>query len=184
SEVWSPISSPTHEHLNNYLQNEELIISESAKDKVVDETKNQKATSKGKLPASKLYELKSVCPKVGEKERGTSEIKLKIEENYDYSEDVAILKSIYHYFLNHGVIPYPNYSENFINYIETSIFNLKFRSQELKTKIIMIERRFLTIFKITGYDPNIINSIYREMFLLVYGFMGLIWETIIKLAKR
>ncbi|KAH0671024.1 hypothetical protein KY290_026022 [Solanum tuberosum] len=49
SEVWSPISSPPHDHFNNNLQNEESIISESAKDKVEDEIEDHKATGKGKL---------------------------------------------------------------------------------------------------------------------------------------
>ncbi|KAG5595326.1 hypothetical protein H5410_036558 [Solanum commersonii] len=114
-----------------------------------------------KLPTFELYELKCVCPKIGEKGKspmsefyelkhinkptfsnliqgGMPKIKLKKGDNYDYYQDVAILKSIYHYFFNHGVIPYPNYSENFINYIEASIPNLKFRGQALKTKIILL----------------------------------------------
>uniref|UniRef100_M1DHZ6 Uncharacterized protein n=1 Tax=Solanum tuberosum TaxID=4113 RepID=M1DHZ6_SOLTU len=195
SEVWSPISSPPHDHFNNNLQNEESIISESAKDKVVDEIEDQKATGKGKLSTSDLYEMKCVCPKNGEKGKcpmpkfyelkpiskpkfsnlvqgGTSEIKLKTKDNYDYYQDVAILKSIYHYFFNHGVIPYPNYSKNFINYIEASIPNLKFSGRTLKTKIIMLERRFLSILKIVGYDPNIINPIHREIFHLSMGLWG------------
>uniref|UniRef100_M1DFP1 Uncharacterized protein n=1 Tax=Solanum tuberosum TaxID=4113 RepID=M1DFP1_SOLTU len=98
-----------------------------------------------------------------------SEIKLKKEDNYDYYQDVAILKSIYHYFFNHGVIPYPNYSENFINYIDSSIPNLKFHGLALKAKIILLEKRFLTILKIVGYDPNIINPIQREIFDLSMG---------------
>ncbi|KAK4713396.1 hypothetical protein R3W88_019303 [Solanum pinnatisectum] len=91
---------------------------------------------------------------------------------YTRRNDIAILKSIYHYFFNHGVIPYPNYSDNFVNYIETSIPNLKFRGQALKTKIILLERRFVTILKIAGYDPNIINLIYREIFDLSMGLWG------------
>ncbi|WMV37262.1 hypothetical protein MTR67_030647 [Solanum verrucosum] len=103
---------------------------------------------------------------------GTSEIKLKREDNYDYYQDIAILKYIYHYFFNHGVIPYPNYSENFINYIEASIPNLKFHGQALKTKIILLKRRFLFILRIVGYDPNIINPIHREIFDLSMGLWG------------
>ncbi|WMV37311.1 hypothetical protein MTR67_030696 [Solanum verrucosum] len=192
SAVWSPISSPPHDHFNNDLENEESIIFEYANDKVVDEIEEQKATEKGKLPTFELYELKCVCPKIGGKGKspmpefyelkninkpsfsnliqgGTSDIKLKKEDNYDYYQDVAILKSIYHYFFNHGVIPYPNYSENFINYIEVSIPNLKFRGQALKTKIILLERRFVIILKIAEYDPNIINPIHREIFDLSIG---------------
>ncbi|WMV37320.1 hypothetical protein MTR67_030705 [Solanum verrucosum] len=82
------------------------------------------------------------------------------------------LPSIYHYFFNHGVIPYPNYSENFINYIEASIPNLKFRGQALKTKIILLERCFLTILKNAGYDPNIIHPIHCEIFDLSMGLWG------------
>ncbi|KAG5597749.1 hypothetical protein H5410_038981 [Solanum commersonii] len=44
SEVWSHISSPPFDQLKNDLQNEESIISESAKIKIVDEIKDQKAT--------------------------------------------------------------------------------------------------------------------------------------------
>ncbi|KAK6784140.1 hypothetical protein RDI58_017594 [Solanum bulbocastanum] len=195
SEVWSPISSPPLGHFNNDLENEESIISKSANDKVEDKIKDQKATEKGKLPTFELYELKCICPKIEEKGKSpmpkfyelkhinkltfsnliqgeTSEIKLKKEDNYDYYQDVAILKSIYHYFFNHGVIPYPNYSENFINYIEVSIPNLKFRGQALKTKNILLERHFLTILKIVGYNPNIINPIHREIFDLSMGLWG------------
>ncbi|KAG5615854.1 hypothetical protein H5410_015678 [Solanum commersonii] len=99
----------------------------------------------------------------------TSEIKLKTEDNYDYYEDVSILKFIYHYFFNHGVIPYSNYSENFINYIEASIPNLKFHGQALKSKIIMLEKHFLIILRIAVYDPNIINPIHREICDLSMG---------------
>ncbi|KAK6785538.1 hypothetical protein RDI58_018993 [Solanum bulbocastanum] len=189
SEAWSHISSPPHDHFNNDLQNVESIISESAKNKV-----DQKATEKEKLPESHLYEMKCVCPKIGEKGKspmaefyelksiskpkfsnliqgGTSE-KLKKEDNYDYYQDLAILKSIYHYFFNHGVIPYPNYSEHFINYIEASIPNLKFCGLALKTKIILLEKRFLAILKIAGYDPNIINPIHCEIFNLSMGLWG------------
>ncbi|KAG5597748.1 hypothetical protein H5410_038980 [Solanum commersonii] len=56
---------------------------------------------------------------------GTSENELMKEDEYDYNHDLAILKSIYHYFFNHRVTPYP-YLENFINYIEASIPNMKF----------------------------------------------------------
>ncbi|KAG5595310.1 hypothetical protein H5410_036542 [Solanum commersonii] len=128
--VWSPISSPPHDHFNNDLENKESIISEYANDKVVEEIEEQKATEKGKLPTFELYELKYNINKPSSSnliQGGTSEIKLKKEDNYDYYQDVAILKSIYHYFFNHGVISYPNYSENFINYFEASIPNLKFR---------------------------------------------------------
>uniref|UniRef100_M1DD20 Uncharacterized protein n=1 Tax=Solanum tuberosum TaxID=4113 RepID=M1DD20_SOLTU len=193
SEVWPPISSPPHDHFNNNIQNGESIISESTKDKVVDEIEDQKATKKEKLSTFDLYEMKCVCPKIGEKVKSpmpefyelkpigkhafsniiqgqTSEIKLKKEDNYDYYQDVAILKSIYHYFFNHGVILYPNYSENFINYIEASIPNLKFHGQTLKSKINMLEKRFLIILRIAVYDPNIINPIHREIWSLwIYG---------------
>ncbi|KAK4733644.1 hypothetical protein R3W88_007905 [Solanum pinnatisectum] len=142
-----------------------------------------------------MYEMKCVCPKLGRNGKspmpefyelkrigkpafsniiqgGTFEIKFKKEDNYDYYQDVAILKSIYHYFFNHGVIPYPNYSKNFINYIEASIPNLKFRGQALKTKIIILQRRFLFFLKIARYDPNIINPIHREIFGLSMGLWG------------
>ncbi|KAG5614803.1 hypothetical protein H5410_014627 [Solanum commersonii] len=157
SEVWSPISSPPYDHFNNDIQSKESIISEFAKDKVVNEIEDQKATEKGKLPAFDLYEMKCVCPKHGEKGKspmpefyelkpigklafsniiqgGTSEIKLKKEDNYDYYQDVAILMSLYHYFFNHGA----------------SIPNLRFR----------------------GYGPNIINPIHREIFDLSMDLWG------------
>ncbi|KAK6793809.1 hypothetical protein RDI58_007262 [Solanum bulbocastanum] len=156
---------------------------------------DQKATEKGKLSAFDLYEMKCVCPKIGEKGKSpmpefyelkpigkpafsniiqgeTSKIKLKNEDNYDYYQDVAIIKSIYHYFFNHGVIPYPNYLENFINYTESLIPNLKFHDQALKSKIIMLAKRFLMILRIAVYDPNIINSIHCESFDLSMGLWG------------
>ncbi|KAK4716267.1 hypothetical protein R3W88_014605 [Solanum pinnatisectum] len=118
-----------------------------------------------------FYELKPISKPTFSNlvQGGTSEIKVKKEDNYAYYQDVAILKSIYHYFFNHGVVSYPNYLENFINYIETLIFNLKFFGLALKTKIIMLERHFLTILKIAEYDPNIINPIHREIFNLSMG---------------
>ncbi|KAG5595332.1 hypothetical protein H5410_036564 [Solanum commersonii] len=41
-------------------------------------------------------------------QRGTSETDWKKEDRYGYDNDLAILKFIYHYFFNHGVIPYPS----------------------------------------------------------------------------
>ncbi|KAK4733975.1 hypothetical protein R3W88_008236 [Solanum pinnatisectum] len=170
SEVWSLISSPPDDHFNNNIQNEESIISGSTKDTVVDEIEEQKATEKGKLSAFNMYEMKCVCPKIGEKGKSpmpefyelkpvgkpafsniiqgeTSKIKLKKEDNYDY------------------------YQDNFIDYIEASIPNLKFHGQALKRKIIMLEKCFLIILRIAVYDPNIINPFIMNFLtcLWVYG---------------
>ncbi|KAM3301954.1 hypothetical protein P3S67_016456 [Capsicum chacoense] len=118
---------------------EESIIPEPAK-----------ATGKRKLPASEVYQLKCVFTKTEEKGKqpmsesfelkpinvptfsnlergGTSENKLKNEDDYDYNHDLAILKAIYHNYFNRGVIPHPPYSKNFIDYIEASVPNVKFR---------------------------------------------------------
>ncbi|TMW83037.1 hypothetical protein EJD97_003187 [Solanum chilense] len=162
SEVWSPISSPPHD-----LHNVESVISESAKDEI-----DQKAIEKGKSPMPESYELKTISnPNFSNLiQGGTSEIELKKE--YDYCQDLAILKSIYHYYFNHGMIPYPNYSENFINYIEASIPNLKFRGLALKAKIVLLERRFLAVVRIAGYNPNINNPVHREIFNLSMGLWG------------
>ncbi|KAK4733646.1 hypothetical protein R3W88_007907 [Solanum pinnatisectum] len=133
-----------------------------------------KLGEKGKSPMPEFYELKPIGRPAFSNiiKGGTFEIKLKKEDNYDYYQDVAILMSIYHYFFNHGLIPYPNYLENFINNIEASIANLKFRGQTLKSKIIILERHFLFILRIAGYDPNIINPIHREIFDLSMGLWG------------
>ncbi|KAG5605982.1 hypothetical protein H5410_027474 [Solanum commersonii] len=97
---------------------------------------------------------------------GTSENELKKEDEHVYHHHLAILKSIYHYLFNHGVIPYP-YSENFIDYIKASVPNLKFHGKELVTKIVALEHQFFSIVEMTtGYDPNIINPIHREIFNL------------------
>ncbi|KAF3661457.1 hypothetical protein FXO38_05298 [Capsicum annuum] len=120
----TPISTPPRE---------ESVISEPAK-----------ITGKRKLPESEVYQLKRVFVKTEEKgkhtmfesyelkpinvptfsklERGvTSENKLKKEDDYDYNHDLAILKAIFHFYFNHGVIPHSPYSKNFIDYIEVSI---------------------------------------------------------------
>ncbi|KAG5597739.1 hypothetical protein H5410_038971 [Solanum commersonii] len=179
--VLSPISSPPHKdhhpsHFNNDLQNEESIIS-------ADETKDQKATGKGKLqeselkymfskveergrcPMSESYELKPINkPTFSNLEQGgTSENESKKEDEYDYDHDLAILKSIYHYFFNHGVIPY-TYSESFVDYIEASIPNLKFHGRKLVIKIVALEHQFFSIMEITASAghylvPDIIHPV-------------------------
>uniref|UniRef100_M1DLI0 Uncharacterized protein n=1 Tax=Solanum tuberosum TaxID=4113 RepID=M1DLI0_SOLTU len=190
--VLSPISSPPHEdhhppYFNNDLQNEESTIS-------ADETEDQKATGKGKLqeselkymfskveekgkrPMSESYELKPINkPTFSNLEQGgTSENESMKEDEYDYDLDLAILKSIYHYFFNHGVIPYP-YSENFIDYIEASISNLKFHGQELVTKILALEHQFFSIMEMTaeaGHYPDKIHPVFCEIFYLSMGLWG------------
>ncbi|KAF3681043.1 putative F-box protein CPR30-like isoform X5 [Capsicum annuum] len=84
-----------------------------------------KVDEKGKcvnMPES--YEMKPInLPIFSNFEpEGTSENELKNEEDdYEsmtiYNQDLAILKSIHHYHSNHGVVPYPPYSEKFIDYI-------------------------------------------------------------------
>ncbi|KAH0671025.1 hypothetical protein KY290_026023 [Solanum tuberosum] len=190
--VLSPIFPPPHEdhhpsHFNNDLQNEESTIS-------ADETEDQKATGKGKFQES---ELKCMFSKVEEKGKhpisesyelnpinkptffnleqgGPSENESKKEDEYNYDHDLAILKSIYHYFFTHGVIPYP-YSENFIDYIEASIPNLKFHGQKLVTKIVALEHQFFSIMEMTaeaGHYPDIIHPVFRETFYLSMGLWG------------
>uniref|UniRef100_K4CH82 Uncharacterized protein n=1 Tax=Solanum lycopersicum TaxID=4081 RepID=K4CH82_SOLLC len=172
-------------HFNNDLQNEESTIS-------ADETEDQKSRGegelqeselkymlskveeKGKRPMSESYELKSINkPTFSNLERGgTSENESMKEDEYDYDHDIAILKSIYHYFFNHGVIPYP-YSENFINYIEASISNLKFHGLELLTKILALEHQFFSMIEITaGRYPVIMHPVFREIFYLSMGLWG------------
>ncbi|KAM3302423.1 hypothetical protein P3S67_016925 [Capsicum chacoense] len=114
----------------------------------------------------KSYELKPINMPIfsNNKQGGTSENELKTKDDYDYNQDLAILKSIYHYHSNHGVFPYPPYSEKFLDYIETSIPNLKCRGQELETKIITLEQHFLTVMNMAahmGYYPEIIHPIYQ-----------------------
>ncbi|KAH0672626.1 hypothetical protein KY284_023713 [Solanum tuberosum] len=97
---------------------------------------------------------------------GTSENELKKEDEYDYHHDLAILKFIYHYLFNHGVIPYP-YSENFIDYIEASVPNLKFHGKELVTKIVALEHQFFSIVEMTAgvrHYPDIIHHVFRKNF--------------------
>ncbi|XP_049396320.1 uncharacterized protein LOC125860406 [Solanum stenotomum] len=129
--VVSPISSPPYEdyhpsHFNNDLQNEESTISADKTEDQESELKYMflKVEEKGKCPVSETYELKPINkPTFSNLEQGgTSENESIKKDEYDYDLDLAILKSLYHYFFNHGVIPYP-YSENFIDYIEASISN-------------------------------------------------------------
>uniref|UniRef100_M1DU81 Uncharacterized protein n=1 Tax=Solanum tuberosum TaxID=4113 RepID=M1DU81_SOLTU len=190
--VLSPIFPPPHEdhhpsHFNNDLQNEESTIS-------ADETEDQKVTGKGKLQESELkymfskveekgkrsisesYELKPINkPTFPNLEQGgPSENESKKEDEYDYDLDLAILKSIYRYFFNHGVIPYP-YSENFIDYIEASIPNLKFHGQKLVTKIVALEHQFFSIMEMTaeaGHYPDKIHPVFCEIFYLSMGLWG------------
>ncbi|PHT43884.1 hypothetical protein CQW23_17909 [Capsicum baccatum] len=120
---------------------------------------------------SESYELKlfNVPTFSNFKQGGTSENELKNEDDYDYNQDLAILKSIYHYHSNHGVVPYPPYSEKFIDYIETSVPNLKCRGQALATKIITLEQHFLTLMNMaarTGYYPEIIHPVSQQIFFL------------------
>ncbi|KAF3644241.1 hypothetical protein FXO38_20266 [Capsicum annuum] len=119
-------------------ENQESIIPELAK-----------VTGKRKHPTFEVYQSKRLFAKIEEKGKhrmsesdelkpinvpiffnlergGTSESKLEKEDDYDYDHD-SILKTIYHYYFNNGLIPPPPYSKNFIDYIEASVPNLKFR---------------------------------------------------------
>ncbi|MCD7473251.1 hypothetical protein HAX54_014976, partial [Datura stramonium] len=63
---------------------------------------------------------------------------LKKEEEYDYDQDKAILKSMYHYYFNRGgIIPSP-YSKELINYIEDLTSNLKLRSSDLNVTTLLL----------------------------------------------
>ncbi|PHT43877.1 hypothetical protein CQW23_17902 [Capsicum baccatum] len=120
---------------------------------------------------SESYELKFInVPTFSSFEQGgTSENELKNEDDYDYNQDLAILKFIYHYHSNHGVVPYPRYSEKSIDYIETSVPNLKYHGQELATKIITLEQHFLTPMNKAarmGYYPEIIHHVSQQIFSL------------------
>ncbi|WMV37321.1 hypothetical protein MTR67_030706 [Solanum verrucosum] len=83
---------------------------------------------------SESYELKPINKPIFSnlEQGGTSENEVNKEVEYDYDHCLAILKSIYHYFFNHGVISYP-YSKDFIDYVDASIPNLKFHGKELVT---------------------------------------------------
>ncbi|PHU13153.1 hypothetical protein BC332_20083 [Capsicum chinense] len=123
-----------------------------------------KTEEKEKYPMPESYELKPINVPTfsNSKQGGTSENELKTEDDYDYNQDLAILKSIYHYHSNRGVVPYHPYSEKFLDYIETSIPNLKCRGQELETKIITLEQHFSTVMNMAarmGYYPEIIHPI-------------------------
>ncbi|PHT43874.1 hypothetical protein CQW23_17899 [Capsicum baccatum] len=106
-----------------------------------------KAEENGKCPMPESYELKPInVPTISNFEQGrTSENEWKTEDDYDDNQDLPILKYIYHYHSNHGVVPYLPYSEKFLDYIESSIPNLKCRGQELESKILTLEQHFLTV---------------------------------------
>ncbi|KAK6789396.1 hypothetical protein RDI58_013195 [Solanum bulbocastanum] len=97
--------------------------------------KNQQTEKENNPPMSELYELKPIVPIFSNLEKGgTSENELKEEDEYDFDQDFAILKSMYHYYFNNGsAIPY-SISKEMINYIDDLIPNLKFHGQALATK--------------------------------------------------
>ncbi|KAG5595342.1 hypothetical protein H5410_036574 [Solanum commersonii] len=161
-EIWLPIFSPPHDNFKNNLQNEESIIYESIwshissppRDHFNNDLKNEES-----IISESTIDNVCVCPKIEEKGKSpmTEFYELKSINKTSFSNliqgvkeecpKLIMLKSIYHYFFNNG-------------------------GQALKTKIIMLERRFLTIFKIAGYDPNLINPIHREIFHLSMGLWG------------
>ncbi|KAM3395708.1 hypothetical protein P3S68_004714 [Capsicum galapagoense] len=159
---------------------EESIIPEPAK-----------ATGKRKLPESEVYQLKregkhlisesfelkpiNVTTFSNLERGGTSENKLKKEDDYDYNHNLAIVKAIYHYYFNRGVIPHPPYSKNFTNYIEASVPNVKFCGQALANKIVILEHHFLKVVKMVArirYYPKIIHPIFLKIFNLSMGLSG------------
>ncbi|KAM3222742.1 hypothetical protein P3L10_022012 [Capsicum annuum] len=147
-----------------------------------------KIEEKGKHLMSESYELKPInVPTFSNLERGgTSESKLEKEENYDYDHDLAILKAIYHYYFNGEVILHPPYSKNFIDYIEASVPNVKFRGPALANKIVMLEHHFLKVMKMTAHCrilPRNNPPYLPQNFQIVHGFIGIISEIIIQLAK-
>ncbi|PHT77206.1 hypothetical protein T459_20728 [Capsicum annuum] len=161
-------------------------------------TQLAKVTGKRKLPAYEVYQSKRVFVKIEEKGKhlmyesyelkpinvptfsnlergGTSESKLEKEDDYDYNHDLSILKAIYHYYFNRWVIPHPPYSKNFIDYIEASVPNVKFRGQALAKTIVMLEHHFLKVMKMAaqvGYYPKIIHPIFHKIFNLSMGLWG------------
>ncbi|MCD7454341.1 hypothetical protein HAX54_024353 [Datura stramonium] len=106
---------------------------------------------KGKRPISELYELKPIVPTFSNFERGgTSENEMKEEDEFDYDQDLAILKFMNDYYFDHGgVIPCP-YSEKFIDDIKALIPNLKIHGQALVTKILRLHHYFLTVLEIAA----------------------------------
>ncbi|KAM3222764.1 hypothetical protein P3L10_022034 [Capsicum annuum] len=161
-------------------------------------TELAKVTGKRKLPESEVYQSKRVFEKIEEKGKnlmsesyelkpinvptfsnlergGTSESKLEKEDDYDYDHDLVILKAIYHYYFNRGVIPHHLYSNNLIDYIEASVPNVKFCGQALANKIVMLEHHFLKVMKMAarvGYNPKIAHPIFRKIFNLSMGLWG------------
>ncbi|OIT20913.1 hypothetical protein A4A49_38821 [Nicotiana attenuata] len=187
----SPISSPPHPQLFNQLilekgkrfcsVSEVLYELKSLNSKTEEENGNQecmeeeeKEELKGKRTMSELYELKPIVPKFSNLEEGgpSNYEDYLNDDDYDYDQDLAILKSLYHYYFNHGVIPHPS-SEELIHYIQASIPNLKIRGQGLVNKILMLERNFLTLWKMAGYYyPEITHPVYAEIFHLSMGLWG------------
>uniref|UniRef100_A0A3Q7HAZ3 Uncharacterized protein n=1 Tax=Solanum lycopersicum TaxID=4081 RepID=A0A3Q7HAZ3_SOLLC len=109
------------------------------------------ADRKGKRPMSELYELKTIVPIFFNLEKGgTSENEFKEEDDYDYEQDLAILKSMYHYYFNNcSAIPY-SISKEMINYIEDLIPNLKLHGEALTTKILLLHHNFSIDWEMVG----------------------------------
>ncbi|WMV29402.1 hypothetical protein MTR67_022787 [Solanum verrucosum] len=141
-------------------------------DQFVQEKAHEKSVDrKGKRPMSELYELKPIVPMFSNLEKGgTSENELKEEDEYDYDQDLAILKSMYHYYFNNGSANPYSISKEMINYINDLIPNLKFHRQTLTTKILLLQHNFSIVWEMVGgYYPEIIHPVYREIFNLCVG---------------
>ncbi|KAK4716188.1 hypothetical protein R3W88_014526 [Solanum pinnatisectum] len=120
---------------------------------------------------SELYELNHIVPIFSDLEKGgTSENELKEEDKYDYDQDLAILKSMHHYYFNNGsAIPY-SISKEMISYIDDLIPNLKFHGQALTTKILLLHHKFSIVWEMVGrYYPETMHLFYHEIFNLCMG---------------
>ena len=87
---------------------------------------------------------------------------------YHYDQDLAILKSLYHYyFINGSTIPY-SISKEIINYIDDLIPNFKFYGYTLMAKIIsLLHLNFWIVWEmVEGYYREMIHPFTQEIFNL------------------
>ncbi|MCD7463917.1 hypothetical protein HAX54_051695 [Datura stramonium] len=159
-----------------------------------DEEEERKAAEKGKRPMSEICKLKSIVPRFSNFEQGgpsdtpegnqihndsakndteltDHELTSDYHHDADDHQDLAILKSIWHFNCNNGNVPYPH-SDVLHNHIMDSIPNLKILREDLTEKIIAFENNFNVVWELDGDNPEMAHPVYREIFdlsMLLWG---------------
>ncbi|MCD7458886.1 hypothetical protein HAX54_039481 [Datura stramonium] len=156
-----------------------------------DEEEDRKAAKKGKRPMSEICKLKSIVPRFSNFEEGgpsdtpegnhdsakdnteLTDHELINDYHYDddHHQDLAILKSIWHFNCNNGYVPYPH-SDVLHNHIMDSIPYLKILGEDLTEKIIAFENNFNVVWELDGDNPEMAHPVDREIFDLSMRLWG------------